>query len=398
VLVSPTPANLPLVDYKLRTVTVKLRDTLEPNTTYSINFGNAIKDVNEGNILRNFNYVFSTGSTIDNNTLTGRVILAETGKTDSTLVAVLHRNLEDSAVAKERPRFIARLDNKGVFRFENLPAGRFALYALPNDYSKRYDDSAKLFAFVDSVVNIGDDLKPFTLYAYNFPKARTTATPPSAGGRITGQPKGPASLDKIVRFTTNVSGGSRLDIQQDLELSFNKGLFVFDSTSVLLTDEKYTAVTGYKFRLDSGRKKLAVQYAWALDKDYFLLIPKGAVQDSAGATTARNDTVKISTKRTEDYGSVKLRFTNLDLTKNPVLLLVQNDRIIEASPLTGRDWIRKLYTPGEYQLRILYDSNKNGKWDPGSFFGKKRQPEMVRDLNINLDIRGNWDNEKEITL
>ena len=64
-LVNPVPVNQPIVDYKLRNVYVTLKDSLEPNTTYTINFGNAIKDVNEGNIAKNHSYIFSTGKTID---------------------------------------------------------------------------------------------------------------------------------------------------------------------------------------------------------------------------------------------------------------------------------------------------------------------------------------------
>ncbi|HZG23788.1 MAG TPA: Ig-like domain-containing protein, partial [Chitinophagaceae bacterium] len=60
-IVSPTPKIDPIVDFKLRTVNVRIKDTLEPNTTYSYNFGNSIRDNNEGNQLRNFTYVFSTG-------------------------------------------------------------------------------------------------------------------------------------------------------------------------------------------------------------------------------------------------------------------------------------------------------------------------------------------------
>ncbi|MFX6759384.1 Ig-like domain-containing protein, partial [Acinetobacter baumannii] len=77
-IVSPNPKQSPIVDYKLKNVTIKLRDSLEPNTTYSLNFGNAVKDVNEGNVAKNFTYVFSTGNTIDNNSFSGKVILAET--------------------------------------------------------------------------------------------------------------------------------------------------------------------------------------------------------------------------------------------------------------------------------------------------------------------------------
>jgi hypothetical protein len=91
-IVSPTPTINPVVEYKLRNVSVRIRDTLEPNTTYSINFGKAIRDINEGNELKDFTYVFSTGSTLDNKQLSGNVVLAETGKVDSTMIGQYIKN------------------------------------------------------------------------------------------------------------------------------------------------------------------------------------------------------------------------------------------------------------------------------------------------------------------
>src|SRR5690606_27679024 len=98
VMLSPIPQNSPNVTSRLNTVTVRLRDTLEPNTTYAISFGNTIVDVNEGNPLSNFNYVFSTGPRLDSLTFSGRVILTETGKVDSTLIVMLHVMPDDSAL------------------------------------------------------------------------------------------------------------------------------------------------------------------------------------------------------------------------------------------------------------------------------------------------------------
>src|SRR5882757_9886988 len=95
-IVSPLPKTEPLVDARLRILTVRIKDTLQPNTTYSFNFGNAIRDVNEGNILKNFTYVFSTGDHIDAGELSGNVYLAASGKIDTTLIAMLHRKFDNS--------------------------------------------------------------------------------------------------------------------------------------------------------------------------------------------------------------------------------------------------------------------------------------------------------------
>jgi uncharacterized protein (DUF2141 family) len=388
VLVSPTPINTPIFDYKLRTVSVKLKDTLESATTYSINFGDAIKDVNEGNVLKNFTYVFSTGSTIDQNTFAGKVIVAETGKADSTLIVVLHRNLADSAVSKEKPRYITKLDGKGNFQFNNLPKGTFALYALPNDYSKRYDDTTKLFAFADKPITIADSTQPITLYAFSLPK-ETTAAP--AGNTTRG-----SARDKQLRYTTNLESGKQ-DILKTLQLDLNRKVS-FDSTKIILADTSLKPITNYQIIADTNRTQFTIRYNWPANTAFNLVIDKSAFTDSAGATLAKNDTLRFTTKREDEYGSVKVRFKNLDLTKNPVLQLVQTDKVVESILLTATEWSRKLFPPGEYSLRILNDSNKNGKWDTGRFFGEHRQPEIVTSINTTLSIRANWDNEPDITL
>ena len=168
VLVSPLPKNNPVIDYKLKTVTVKLKDSLLLNTTYTINFGNAIKDNNEGNPAKNFTYIFSTGNTIDSLKLGGKVIIAETGKIDSTMFAMLYRNPGDSAVQKRKPDYIARLSGDGSFTFNNLSPGNYKLYALKDgDGGKTYNSKAESFAFMDNdnMLKIGANNEPVTLYA-----------------------------------------------------------------------------------------------------------------------------------------------------------------------------------------------------------------------------------------
>ena len=114
-IVSPTVKNTPIIDYKLKNVTIKFKDSLEENTTYTLDFGKALVDVNESNVAKGFRYIFSTGNTIDNGNYTGHVIVAATGKADSTLIVVLHNNLNDTSVYKNTPRYYARVDGKGNF-------------------------------------------------------------------------------------------------------------------------------------------------------------------------------------------------------------------------------------------------------------------------------------------
>jgi hypothetical protein len=94
---------------------------------------------------------------------------------------------------------------------------------------------------------------------------------------------------------------------------------------------------------------------------------------------------------------VVLRFSNLDLNKHPVLQFLQGDKIMESYPLTSLEWKKKLMNPGEYEIRIVFDANQNGKWDAGDY-NKKLQPEKATTLTQKLTVRANWDNERDIKL
>lgn len=390
-IMSPFPKNLPFVDYKLRNVIIKLKDSLEANTTYSFDFGNSIKDVNEGNVAKNFVYIFSTGKYIDNSTFSGKVILAETGKIDSTLIVVLHKNLNDTAIIKNRPRYYTRIDNKGNFIFKNLPEGQFAAYVLPGDYSKKYDDSTKMFGFLDSVVTISKSTAAVTIYAYEEQK-RKLATKSSNTGNTPPSSSKNSKEDKRLRITTNLENGAQDVLTPSLQLTFTRKLKLVDTTKIILTDTNYHQLKNYQVNLDSTKTKILINYNWKTDADLRLVIAKDAVMDTTETMLTKGDTLKFKTKKETEYGSIKLRFVNPDFTKNPVLLLIQNDKIYESIPISTKELTRKLYKPGEYELRVLYDRNNNGIWDTGNF-KKKIQPEIIKALSKKLTVKADWDNE-----
>lgn len=401
-LVSPIPKLAPTVNSKLRTLTVLIKDTLEDNTTYSINFGNAIKDINEGNVLKNFTYIFTTGNTIDSLSVTGKVIIAETGKTDSTLIAVLHRNPDDSAVIKERPRYMARLDKDGQFAFHHLPQGTYALYAFKDEGGQRkFNNRGQLFAFADSLVNTAEG-KNYTLYAYpqqeeEEPDTSTTKKPalPLRGAN---NKNATAVQDKRLRMETNLSNGE-LDILGQLEIHFKAApLTSFDSTKVQFVGEKFEPITGYRLFKDSTNKKITLEYKWVPNTPYNLIFDTAFAVDSLGHKLSRIDTLEFRTKKESDYGLVRLRFLNLDLTQNPVLQFIQGDKVVFSHVFINNSFNARLFTPGEYEMRILFDTNKNGTWDPGEFFGRHRQPEHAVPVPRKLTIKANWDNEIDITL
>jgi len=388
-IVSPVPKNLPIIDYKLRNVTIKLKDSLEPNTTYAFSFGNAIKDVNEGNIAKNFVYRFSTGKKLDENVFSGKVILAETGKIDSSLIVVLHNKLSDTSIIKNRPRYYTTLDGKGNFSFKNLPEGKFLAYVLPNDYTKRYDDSTKLFGFLDSAITINKETATVTFYAYEEEKRKAKSSANNPNSIAQKLPKG-AKEDKRLRISTDLDYGTQDVLKTALVLTFSRKLKAVDTSKIILTDSNYHPLKNYQINLDTTKTKVSIVYNWKTDNGFRLLIAKDAVIDTTDMMLSKADTLKFKTKKEQSYGSIKLRFLNADLTKNPVLLFIQNDKIVESIPITSKQLSRKLYRPGEYELRVLFDKNKNGIWDTGNF-KKKLQPEIVKTLNKKLTVKADSD-------
>ncbi len=391
-ILSPNPKQMPFVDYKLHNVTVKLKDSLEINTTYSINFGSAIKDVNEGNLAKEFTYVFSTGKTIDSNQYKGYVFLAESGKIDSTLLVVLHNNTADSSIIKNNPRYIAKLNGKGYFSFKYLPEGEFSVYVVPNEFSKKYDDSTKLFAFIKDPILINKVTRTDTLFAYQEFKKRDSKTLNNSGNN---DPKmgGKSKIeDKRLKYTVNLETGQQ-DLLSPLQFSFNRPLKIWDSSKIVLLDTSFKPLPGYKITIDTGNTKISLSFPWKEKTAYRVIINKDAVVDTGGINLLKSDSARFISKREADYGSCRMRFTNIDLSKNPVLQLLVDGKIIESIPLTGKEFIRKRFQPGEFEVRILFDKNKNGIWDPGNF-KEKKQPEIVQSFAKKLIIRADRDTDQ----
>ncbi len=392
-IVSPVPANMPTVTRKLNTVTIKLRDTIEANTTYSFNFGKTIKDVNEGNIIKDFTYTFSTGSYFDSLGFSGKVLLAETGEIDSTLTIMLHKTNIDSALIKQKPRYIAKADGDGNFRFKNLPPDTFYAYALKDEGgSYRYLNKTQLFAFSDSAVIVTNDTKPITLYAYATKEARIVTNAVSSGR------ENKKTTDKRLKFSTNLSSNEQ-DLLDKFVITFENKIKNFDSAKVHFTrDTTFTPITGNSWDLDSTRKKLSLNYIWPENVLYHVIFEKDFATDTLGQQLLKPDTVSFTTKERKDYGKLTLRFRNLDLSKNPVLLFVQNNEVKKSFPLTSTTFSQTLFSPGEYSLRILNDANKNGVWDAGDFFGKRRQPELVKPIQRTINIKPGLDTPIEINV
>jgi len=389
---SPVPKSNPNAEGKLKTITIKLKDTLEENTTYRIDFGEAIKDINENNILKDFSYSFSTGPYLDSAFFTGKVIIAATGKVDSTLIAVLHRNLDDSAVAKEKPRYYTRLKGDGSFIFSNLRPGLYNLFAIKDaDGGKKYDQSSEQIAFLNSPINIGKDTST-VLYAFE-EEQETKPAPKSTAKPAATNKKGE---DKRLKFSNNLEGG-RQDLLTNLILTTEHPLKKLDSSKIRFTDKDFKPITGFKLDKDNTGKQLILQHPWTENTAYNLILEKDFALDTLDNKFMKTDTIGFTSKKESDYGSIDIRIANIDSNLHPILLLMKDNKTFLQQQAQQEKYKIKLFNPGEYQISILFDVNNNGKWDTGNYW-KKLQPEKVVTRKQTLQIRANWDNELRIDL
>lgn len=137
VIVSPVQKSMPAISANGKHVTVQLKDTLQPNTTYTIDFGDAIKDLNEGNVLDGFTYAFSTGDSIDSLRISGMVFEAKTLEPAQGMLVGIHSDLSDTAISTVPLLRVARTNQLGQFTISNVKPGKYRVYAL-NDLNRDY--------------------------------------------------------------------------------------------------------------------------------------------------------------------------------------------------------------------------------------------------------------------
>ena len=152
VVVSPAQKNMPIIRANGKSVSVELRDTLLPNTTYCIDFADAIQDNNESNPLNDFAFAFSTGDSIDSLQVSGIMLRASDLEPMQGIIVGIHENLNDSAFSSIPLTRIARTNDYGQFTIRNMKPGSYHLFGL-KDMDGNYTFSRNEdMAFIDEII------------------------------------------------------------------------------------------------------------------------------------------------------------------------------------------------------------------------------------------------------
>ena len=154
-----------------KVITIKIFDTLQPNTTYAFNFGNSITDNNEGNPYLYYRYVLSTGDYIDSLSVKGQIVDALKRKPETFVSVVLYEvdsTFNDSIIYKEFPKYVTNtLDSVTTFSIENIKAGKYMLLALKdNNGDNKFQQKSDQIAFYDTFIDVPTDTL-YTLKLFN---------------------------------------------------------------------------------------------------------------------------------------------------------------------------------------------------------------------------------------
>jgi uncharacterized protein (DUF2141 family) len=458
-IVSPPMNTAPVITptNASKYISIKIKDTLQPNTTYSLNLGQSIQDNNEGNIYPQFKYIFSTGSYIDSLSISGTIQDALETKSDNFVTVMLYEINEkytDSTIYKEKPRYVTNtLDSATTFKIDNIKAGKYQLIALKDNNNFVYNPGKDKIAFHKEPIIIGAENESYNLKLFKETlKFKSLKSSQASGNRATVGFEGDFTGAKIVlkngtealsslvtkfpdkdsvqvwfqptkadslqlavtkgdyakdyyfkiknqkkdslSFSAKPSG--LIHFRQHFELTSSIPLTHFDKAKMTLID-KDSVLIDFTTDYDQFTQKLVFNWKKEPEQKYNITLLPGALTDFYEHT---NDTLqyKLSTKETVDYGNLTMKLENVK--SFPVIVQLTDNKgkvldfeYLEKEPIANFN----LLVPGVFIVRIIYDTNSNKKWDPGNYLDKTQSEEVIY-FPKEIDVRANWDVDQPFTL
>jgi len=388
--ISPLTKQNPKIKVKKKTLIISLPDSLlESNTTYSLEFGNAVRDIRESNTYQNLQLLLSTGPYFDSLYLNGKIIDAKTGMGDSLNVMLYSVDTPDSMILKQRPLYTTKAA-AGGFSFRGLPNKKFKIAALADKNANyTYDALGEKIAFTNKLV---DAENPDTaLVLYSFIEDRMIDTTKRGGIKRKGAaPKGGFSYS----FEPDLNRIPKLDYQDSLKIMLGDNPAMVNTDKIRFYENKVldlSMTTTY----DDSNGVITLFPHWEMGTEYMLVLQKAFLKDTLGEGS-KADTINFRTMAKEDYASI-LVTVDSSLNKEGAILLVynKNKEIGRATNLLKANTF-DLLKPETYTLRILYDENGNGEWDSGNY-KEGIQPEVTIELPKKLRLKPNWENKIEWT-
>lgn len=443
-------------------VEIKIKDTLKPNTTYTLNFGQSIQDNNEGNPNSFLTYVFSTGDYIDSLQVSGVVKDAFNREADTFISVLLYEidsTYTDSTLYQKPPNYITNtLDSTIIFTLKNLKKGKYAIFAIKDESKNNiFDQKTDKIAFIKDTVSLPTDstylltlFKEIPDYSVSVPSFAAknkiifgyygenkdidikplTVLPDSIKTKILKEKDKdtlnfwftPFEIDSIIFTVTNeklkvidtfsvksrkvdidslqLNANQRgsLDFNEPFYISGNIPLIEIDTSKIQMMNRDSTALN-FAVDLDSIDNKADFKFDFSIEpnENYSMILLPGAITDFFGQT---NDTIgyRLSTKSLADYGNLRMNIEGA--VQYPMIIQLTNEKgdiLREIYATEPKVYDFNTISPSKYIVRVIFDSNGNGKWDTGSYLNNI-QPEKVSYYPDLIDVRANWELEQTFTI
>ena len=435
-------------------VFLRFLDSLNPKTTYTINFGNSIQDNNENNPLTFFSYTFSTGKTIDSLFIMGNIRDAFDQETDDYISLQLYRVdslFKDSIIYSDKPTYISNTLDSTNYKFQNLKEGKYLLIALKDlDNNYFFDPFYDKIGFMDSLIILPRDSiidlklfkeetdlvweKPHFInsekigFGYygrlDMDKIKIESNIPDSVNYVFTKEKdidtlnlwlSKNSFDSLnfsliesdtIKLTTVKFDRKKDSLIDSLNLSpktvniihINESFKISSNIPVANVEDSLITVRDidslvipFSTEINSQLNEVFISFDVSPSDKYNIFIKPNAIKDIRGGV---NDSINynVVSQTLEDYGNIFLDILGGNNSKYILQLLNANNEIIREykNAYSNSSYTFNYVIPGKYTFRLIEDLNSNDVWDTGNYI-KRKQPEPVYYFPSEIDVRANWD-------
>ncbi len=442
VIFSPETAAKIELKKKGKKLQIKINGELQSNTTYIINFGDAIIDYAESNSKRDYQYVFSTGETLDSLKISGTIKDAYKDLPEAEMLVALYTNTIDSNNIKSKPAYTVRSDKEGKFQFSNLKKAEYTILALKEtNNNKIFDSNDELIGYKENSILLNSDTSLSPIYIF-----KEIPTEAKIKQKELKDQKLSIQFNKKIKnpIVKNLLKDNILTVKKintdSLDIYFLEDI---DSANIEILAENYTDTILIKktkskkkkefqllinnnqkalepliikasdpfeiYKIDSiylysdtnkidlsrnikqiNSNEISINYSFEKKIKYKLCLKDSSFLNYLKVPNIINITpLNILTE--EDLGNLELTIKNKNF--NTIIELVnESEKIIMRTTSNSTNIAFKNIPAGTYTLRFIDDENNNGIWDTGNF-NKKIQPEKINYYPTPIKIRANWDLE-----
>jgi uncharacterized protein (DUF2141 family) len=460
--VSPAMDIPPTYKAKKEILQISFEEELQKNTTYTINFGKAIADVNEGNVLKNYSYVFSTGNQIDSLAISGRVISSLTKQKLKDVTVFILPISQDSLFGKKKASFFTTTDTSGRFKLSNLREDKYRIYALNEQGGDRiYNGNSEEIGFLNQTINLNKDTSNIELKVFKeVPKIfSVTDRKIEADGRVTlifNKPilkpsitileptelnasktvefsntrdsaliwlpeitfdsikvavnSDEISLDTVTlrrnkrdTYTPSVSitdniVGTKIRPGSELALKFSSPVKSYDDKLISILEDSI-AIKGYEIvKHEKNPRTYTIKYPWRLKKQYILRLENNAFTDILGNKT-KTYARKFDLDSEDNYGSISIKINVPDTSKNYIIQwLNDSDKAIRQDRISKNTVLNYTRYPTAKYKIRVIYDENNNGEWDTGNVILKRQPENTWTFEKTISLRPNWDLEENVTI